>query len=358
MTTPPDSGHEPADLSELTATDALLDRLGGRNASADDLRDPAAAALGNLLAFIDQSREPDVDAVRLIEVLAGRPLYITGIDAVTDEVPQLIDLTEADEPQVDSIQLASREPASSAEEDGGEIAARVAADASEPLVPPSRFPKPAAVPVSSEASVIRPRRWDRVLSQVSVPAAAVLLLIAVGGGVSAAVTGNPMAPVDGITRVMAQIPGIDDNSLDKVKSEINAARQAVFQRNASAAAMHLRNARAGLSDVPDADKGELNEMIEAVEVMVSPTAPAPVTGGPTTEVTAGPGAGPGVGAPTHEPTPVPSASAAPIPTTSPPEDPQPSSDPIPTAEPATPEPEVTTEPPAVEATAAATAAAP
>jgi hypothetical protein len=74
MSTPLDSGHEPADLSELTATDALLDRLGARNASDDDLLDSAAAALAELVTVIDQSREPDTDAARLIEVLADRSI--------------------------------------------------------------------------------------------------------------------------------------------------------------------------------------------------------------------------------------------------------------------------------------------
>ncbi|HST84775.1 MAG TPA: hypothetical protein VLL08_23760 [Kineosporiaceae bacterium] len=356
MTMPPDNGYEPADLSELTATDALLDRLGGRNASEDDLLDPAASVLGTLLAFVDQSREPDVDAVRLIEVLAGRPLYITGSEAATDEVPQMIDLTEPGDVQLDGSQQAGHQTAGSSEDDRSEVAARIATG-SEPLVPPSRFPRPAAIPIRSGASVISPRRWDRVLSQVSVPAASVLLLVAVGGGVSAAVTGNPMAPVDGITRVMEQIPGIDDSSLDKVKSEINAARQAVFQRDASAAAMHLSKARAGLNDVPDADKGELNEMIEAVAIMVSPTAPPPVTGGSTAEVTAGPGS-PGAGSPTDEPAVNPSPSTEPTATAAPPEDPEPSSDPVPTIEPNTPEPEPTTEAPVIEATSAATDPAP
>ncbi len=71
-----------------------------------------------------------------------------------------------------------------------------------------------------------------------------MLLLAVGGGVSAAVTGNPMAPVDGITRVMAQLPGVE-SSLDKVKTEISAAQAAALNSDTRNAELHLKNARAG-----------------------------------------------------------------------------------------------------------------
>ena len=357
MTTPPDHGYEPADLSEVTATDALLDRLGARNASADDLLDPAAAALDELLALIDQSREPDLDAARLIEVLAGRPLYITGADAVTDEVPLMIDLTAHDDSQLAGAQQVGRQSSATEDDDFSEIAASVAADPSQ-LLPPSRLPIPAAIPLRAPAEVIRPRRWDRVLGHATLPAASILLLIAVGGGVSAAVTGNPMAPVDGISRVMDQLPGVQDNNLDEVKAEINAARQAVFRRDTYAAAMHLRKARDGLSDVPDADKSELNEMIDAVAVMVSPPATVPTVGSPEVAVTEGPGSGSGAGSPTAPATAEPSPTTQPTQTAAPPEDPLPSSDPIPSDDTKTPDPEPTTEAPAPEATAAATAAAP
>ena len=337
MTTTPENTNEPADLSELAATDALLDRLGARAPSADDLLDPTAAVLTELLAAIDQSREPDVDAARLIEVLAGRPLYIAGADPAVDEAPFMIDLTEHEDPADD------------------------AGSSAEQTLALTRLPKPAVVPIRVPVEEpVGARRWDRALSHVSLPAASVLLLIAVGGGVSAAVTGNPMTPVNGITRVMAQLPGVSDGSLDKVKTEISAARDAASKRNAPLAYAHLDKAKAILVDVPDSDKPNLTEQIAAVEVSLPSTLPAIVPGeggsviptdsgaGPVVTATSAPGQGaqpPGSAAPTVEVT-KPSATV------------EPSSDPGPTTAPSAADPAPSTQAAAAEPTAAAVATSP
>jgi hypothetical protein len=307
MSTPLDSGHEPADLSELTATDALLDRLGARNASDDDLLDSAAAALAELVTVIDQSREPDTDAARLIEVLAGRPLYIAGAEPAAEPAALIIDLTDHEDVP---------EPG----------------DKGEQLVPGSRLPAPAVIPIRIPEPV-GPRRWDRVMSHVSLPAAAVLLLVAIGGGVSAAVTGDPMTPVNGISRVVAQLPGVEPDSLEKVKTEILAAERAVLNSDVSLAQMHLRKARAGLSDVPDSQKVALNQLIAEVSAQVSPTPVATVPSGPGTVIPTG-----------SEPDP--NVVATPPVTQNPPADPDPGTDPDPKPDPTSSpdEPEPTSEP--------------
>lgn len=273
MTTPPESrppeiGQEPADLSELTTTDALLDRLGNRSASEDDLNDPAAAVLAELVAVIDQAREPDVDAVRLIEVLAGRPLYITGSDSAAHEAPLMIDLSEH-EGTADT----------EADDEADVAAASVIADPKDPLVPVTRLPSPAVIPIRIAATeAVGPRRWDRALSHAGLPAASVVLLLAIGSGVSAAVTGNPMTPVNGITRVMAQLPGVD-SSLEKVKSEIKAAKQAAARRDARGVAMHLKRAQASLADVSASDRSELLQQIAIVQGSLPAASSAPTTSG-------------------------------------------------------------------------------
>jgi hypothetical protein len=372
MTTPPDNGHEPADLSELTATDALLDRLGARNASADDLRDPTAAVLIELVSMIDQAQEPDVHAVRLIEVLAGRPLYVTGADAAA-ESPLMIDLTDGareasqypdiqpDAPQIARTGQVAGAAAGTESDEPDQVAARIAADPAEPLVPVSKLPVAGVIPIrfTAAAESGARRRWDRVLSHASLPAASVVLLLAIGGGVSAAVTGNPMAPVEGITRVMTQLPGVND-SLEKVKTEIYAARQAVYDNNVNDANMHLKNARDHLSEVPDADKPELNEEIEEVATLVVPTTASPTPPGePGTGVPVGTDPAPGTGATTAPVTPEPSATAEPSASVSPPPDSEPTSEPVPSNDdPSTPAPVNTTQGPAVVVTPAASASSP
>jgi hypothetical protein len=254
MTTPSDkNGNEPADLSELTATDALLDRLAARAAHEEDLQDPAAALLSDLLAEIDESRVPDVGAARLLEVLAGRPLYIAAAEEDVDAARHVIDLTGD----------GAAEPApAAATADAADPQAPVAESGAAELVPPARRPGVTPLPERTGA-----RRWDRALANASLPAAAVLLLAAVGGGVSAAVTGDPMTPVNGISRVVEQLPGVKDSGHDvaRVRGEITAADRAVRKRDASAASLHLEAARRGLGGLPEADQDHLGLMIESLQ---------------------------------------------------------------------------------------------
>jgi hypothetical protein len=300
--------------------------------------------LADLLAAIDQSREPDLGAARLIEVLAGRPLYIAGADPVTDESSLSIDLTghQDENTLVDLVAI----------EDDSNLAAAAS-------LPIARLPRPAVVPIKIKvAEPVGARRWERALSNISLPAAAVLLLLAVGGGVSAAVTGNPMAPVDGITRVVAQLPGVDDGSLDRVKTEISAAEVAALRSDAPGAYMHLQRARAGLDDVPAAAQPDLNQLIDRVEEMVPTTAAPLPSGEPGTGVPAGSGPVPTAVATSSAPvvkpseTTAPSASATAVPVT---KDPTP--DPAPTTSEPEDEPAPSTQA-AAEPTPAAAASSP
>ena len=73
MTPSPDNGTEPADLAEVQASDAVLDRLGARAATSHDLLDPAVSALASLAADVDTvpvagAAEPDTLS-RLLELL-------------------------------------------------------------------------------------------------------------------------------------------------------------------------------------------------------------------------------------------------------------------------------------------------
>jgi hypothetical protein len=321
----PENLTEPADLSQLAATDALLDRLGDRNTADDDRDDPSVAALLELVAFVDESREPDLGLGRLVEVLAGRPLYMTAPDeaAESSEVDvdrpahtapaggrassesRVIDLTshdvpDRDLPDHDLPDLANLEDSDRDREDDLVVAGRTVRS-----IGSGSGAKKKAVEAesaeSAESEQAGGRRWERVLNHASMlPAASVLFLLVLGSGVSAAVTGNPMTPVNGVSRVMAQLPGVDDSqsNLDRVQSEIAAATVAAAQHNGPAASRHLAEAKRGLDDVPDGTKPALLIQIAQVESQlvgdptVSPIVRATGAPGDGTDPVTGPGSGP------------------------------------------------------------------
>ncbi|GAB6901301.1 hypothetical protein [Kineosporia succinea] len=240
--TPPqdDTGQEPptADLSELTATDALLDRLAARDASEQDLLDPTAMALNTLLTEIDAEAGADNAMARLVEVLAGRPLYIDGPSVTADvsagAAPETIDLTDA-----------------------------------APDVPV------AAVPITAARSSRR-RRWQVAASKVSAPvaAASIAVMVVLGGGVSAAVAGDPMAPLDGVGRVMAKLPGIDSSGYDRkdAQKELELAAS-LAATDPDAAREHYQKAQAILADLPDDKKSDLMVTADAVAAVLVPGDP-------------------------------------------------------------------------------------
>jgi hypothetical protein len=288
---PPEPGHEPADLSELSATDALLDRIGRREADDDDLGDAATAALLQLVAFVDESREPDLGMSRLVEVLAGRPMYLTGPEDAEEadeavkpvRVPRVGAPVPADPDRTDLAARISAEPRVIDLTDRGLIDALVGdppvEDADETDEDRAQsaavlVPVPVASELGSVASLPRQfgsRRWERALSQISLPAAAVVLLLVLGGGLSAVVTGNPMTAVNGVTRVVAQLPGVDSSkhNLDQAEDELRAAQIAIGRHDKNGATWHLARARQALSDVPEDQKQGLSLLIANVASQVA-----------------------------------------------------------------------------------------
>lgn len=340
-TNPPEGGCEPADLSELTATDALLDRLGARQACDDDLLDPTVSFLTGLLVEIDEHCEPDLGLARLVEVLAGRPLYLSGAQEADDMVGEI------------GLELSARpgdtEGDNESDRSGSSVidltevigAGAGAGPAFEPELPETVPDLPVAAARTAETSPEpttliplqggRRGRWAPALSQLSLPAvaaAALLFMVLLGGGVSAVVTGDPMAPVNGVTRAVAQLPGVGNpqGDLDRVRAEITAASQALSRHDTPLASQHLQAARRGLQNVPTAQKSQLQSMIATVQTQLSgqPTGSGSVTPTPpagiastTTPATAQPSPSVVATTPGAEPDPTVTSSEEPAPSTDP-----------------------------------------
>lgn len=261
MTTPPPptddhegSDQPTADLSELAATDALLDRLGARSPSEQDLLDPTALALNSLLADIDADTGADSAAARLVEVLAGRPLYLDGPSVAAEE---LIDLTTSEKAEkVAEPAPESGKPDQDDDETGG-------------LRP---------VPITAARS----RRWKAAAGKVTAPvaAASIAVMVLLGGGVSAAVTGSPLSPLSGVGSVVAKLPGVSSGSekredkLKQAQAELVLARELVAS-NPTQAAVHLRTAQQMLAELPNEDTADLDVEAQLLATQI------PVDGGTT-----------------------------------------------------------------------------
>lgn len=327
--TPP--GGTPA-LGDLAATDSLLDRLGAGSPGDDDLDDPAVTVLAELLAVVDDPAEVDGDVGRLMEVLGDRPLYLVGADgeaaheAAPEEVPISLGPSE---PRV--IDLTGQKSAAAAE------------------LPTSAM----VLPHSSKAQ----QRWARglgVIQQASLPAASVLILLVLGGGVSAVVTGDPMAPVNGMTRVVSSLPGVDKPakqakpSVDQVERELTAAAQAMRSNDTQSAAHHLAAARQAMAELPGDQQARLTAVADRVQTSIDTgVPPTGVPGLPTDPGTGGSGITTTTPPVVVVPATTPPAEQPPVtaePTPPPATEPPPTSDPVPPPTPTTTEPVPTDSP--------------
>ena len=190
------------DFVALQATDALLDRLGGRGPTPADLADPVTALLAGLARDVDI----ETDAARQVrQVLAGR----------TSRAGQWFEHPDAVFPR--------------------------------PI--PPRSARAAAHRRATDAAHAAASRVARALPAA---AAAAGVLLAVSGGVSAAVTGDPMAPITSIGRVVTLLAPDQANSstLSSVRRTVAEARAAADQGEVERARRLLVSARHGLPAVP------------------------------------------------------------------------------------------------------------
>src|SRR4051812_17415370 len=200
--------YEAGQRDALQATDALLDRIGSRVPTPEDLDDPLVAALALMAAEIDLDAVP-VEATRAVVerdlpdlCLAGPQTPGGNPDAVVDERTGLVlDLRDVPGPVDDH---AAARPTGN--DRGSPRPRRGSPRPANPL--PGAIAPPRALPRSSSRPGGRPEgRRTRRLN----PAAAFLVVIAalvLGIGVSAAVTGGrSVNPLTGLQQVVAQLTG-------------------------------------------------------------------------------------------------------------------------------------------------------
>lgn len=243
--------YEAGQREALRATDALLDRIGSRVPTPEDLDDPLVAALALMAAEIDLDAVP-VEVTRasveggLADLRLAGPQPQSGHpDAVVDERTGLVlDLRNV--------------PASSGDADAGTARRRLARKAAGPRRPRPGTTAPAAIapPRSLPRSSSRPggRTEERRRRRLT-PAAAFVAVIAALGlsiGVSAAVTGSAN-PVTGLQQVVAHLTGgrtTEQQELyAKAEHDLKQAQAALDARDGAAARSWLKQYDALRKDV-------------------------------------------------------------------------------------------------------------
>jgi hypothetical protein len=194
-----------------------------------------------------------------------------------------------------------------------------------PLHDPRRAPRPA-----------RPQRpsgeepWVRAMRRVSLPAAAAITLFTLGGGVTAAVTGDPMAPLSGVSRVVDSLAGSNSGTTySSLQENLDRARSALASGDVDQAKSLVESTRSGLDDVPQDEATLLREQIEDVQQQIARTPPNTPAPAPVTSATKPPASQPTPSAPQPSVTKDPSPTQSTPPSTPEPSDTEPASTPSP-----------------------------
>jgi hypothetical protein len=196
---PSDDPFDARPTSELLATDALLDRVGARAPTPDDLDDPLVAALALMAAEIDLDPAPVEDTrAALARVLPDPAPTAKDAPLAGERSGVVIDLRD-----VDPLQPAGRDELRRPRRPPRPVEPAAAPVAMAPPRSLPRMPAPGA-PGGSRRPEGRRQRKLRPMVAVAVAVTAIVL----GSGVSAAVTGGrSVNPLDGVQQVVAQLTG-------------------------------------------------------------------------------------------------------------------------------------------------------
>jgi hypothetical protein len=236
--TPSDDPFDARPTAELLATDALLDRVGARAPTPDDLDDPLIAALALMAAEIDLDAPP-LDDTRAALAQADPEFQLSRPasegpphDEATGLVIDLRDSASSRSLDRDQVRRPQRRPRQPE---------RVAPPAA--MAPPRslpRMPAPGAPGGPRAPRAPRERRM-RPLLAVAVAVGAIVL----GSGVSAALTGGrSVNPLDGVQQVVAELRGgrtqDQQQAYDEVKRHLDAAQKAADDGDRAAARSELQ----------------------------------------------------------------------------------------------------------------------
>jgi hypothetical protein len=138
---------------------------------------------------------------------------------------------------------------------------------------PSRLGRIAKIPTPRHAPRFTgEERWERAVRQLSMPVAAAIAVFALGSGVTAALTGDPMKPLDSVGRVVDHLSGNDETvSYNVLKENINKAKLALRNGDEKTARDLLATVESNLDDVDGTQATLLKEEIAAVEEEIAPT---------------------------------------------------------------------------------------
>ncbi len=245
--TPTDDPFDTRPTADQLATDALLDRLGARAPTPDDLDDPLVAALALMAAEIDLDAVPaDRTRTALARALpdaapiAPRAPDVPPHDEQTGLVLDLRDGAPRPRPGLRSVGGRAGEARSRRRPTRGREPARAPSAA---MAPPRSL---ARVPSSHGPGGSRgpqDRRERRLRPMVAVAVA--LVAIVAGSGMSAAVTGGrSVNPFTGIQLVVAELTG--GRTTDQTAA-LNAAERALDRADAHVRARDYDKARAELN---------------------------------------------------------------------------------------------------------------
>ena len=251
---PSDDPFDARPAAELLATDALLDRVGARAPTPDDLDDPLVAALALMAAEIDLDT-PHVEDTHAALVRAVPDLPVPASPSTSGPFPH----DESTGLVIDLRDSAMRRPLERDEASRGHRRPRQPERAGPPvaMAPPrslARMPAPGG-PGSHSPQRRRERRM-RPMVAVAVAMTAIVL----GSGVSAAVTGGrSVNPLDGLEQVVAVIThgrtADQQKAFDEVKRHLDAAQEAADNGERATARRELEKIdKALLQRLTDGDR--------------------------------------------------------------------------------------------------------
>jgi hypothetical protein len=261
---PSDDPFDARPTGELLATDALLDRVGARAPTPDDLDDPLIAALALMAAEIDLDTPPLQDTRTAI---AGAVPELHQAPHSASEGPPhdeatglVIDLRDSARAH-ERGQVRRPQPRREPERVGPPVA----------MAPPRSLPRmpPPGRPGTSRAPRGRRERKMRPLLAVAVAATAIVL----GSGVSAALTGGrSVNPLDGVQQVVAELRGgrtaDQQRAYDQVTQHLAAAQKAADDGDRPAVRSELGKVEPLLAQLTERDRAWARDRVAALRKAV------------------------------------------------------------------------------------------